>query len=627
MQIWQHRHPLLTRGYWRRNFAWVFAWPVLCLGLLLTMWGSQHQTKVKEANGRPPGAGEIGKLAQDYADRLRSAVFDIQRGMDAIALEHAASKGSSAQGDGPYHTGCLPELVSSVTLADSDGIRHLHVPPCTLNSSPSSGASSGFPSFAMQILLTENHALLRLVLSGYVTPSLHISADVDANRLLSATRPPALPEGAHAFLFSRDGTLLAPRHMSMARPGRNTSFSDTDDSDGRLTLKPADASQHPAGNDPDARQPVVDLPLVIALDSSPEDVRAQTIAYGMTLQHFATWAIGALLSFGAIATGLTVCLTLRHHREQEEREAYRLATEGSQESFYLLRALFNARGEIVDFRLIDCNQSAAALFGLKREKFLGATVSSFYQGDYFRRMMDIYLHAMDKGVFEDEYRVPRDSPLVHSQWLHRRFVRSGINLAMTVRDITDAKLYQHQLLRMANEDALTRLPNRHWLMGYLPEALHEATRQGTMLALFFIDLDGFKAINDTHGHAAGDAVLNEVAARMTSMLRSEDRAVRLGGDEFMFLIEQVRSIDLLVEIAKRATESLNQPVPIPGATAHVGASIGISVFPHDGTDGETLLINADRAMYVIKNAGKGSFCFYSDIDGSGNGNGNGKATG
>jgi diguanylate cyclase (GGDEF)-like protein len=132
-----------------------------------------------------------------------------------------------------------------------------------------------------------------------------------------------------------------------------------------------------------------------------------------------------------------------------------------------------------------------------------------------------------------------------------------------------------------------------------------------MLALLFVDLDDFKNINDTLGHAAGDELLQAVAARLQSMLRPQDNVVRLGGDEFTIILEQVASHADVARVADRIMKSLGAPFSLSGGSSHVvHASIGISVFPHDGNDGEALLKHADIAMYAAKTSGKGHYEFY-----------------
>jgi diguanylate cyclase (GGDEF)-like protein len=176
--------------------------------------------------------------------------------------------------------------------------------------------------------------------------------------------------------------------------------------------------------------------------------------------------------------------------------------------------------------------------------------------------------------------------------------------------LNEKKLHEHALWRMANEDALTSLPNRHWLNNILPDTLQRAHLAGNQLALFFIDLDDFKNVNDTQGHAAGDALLCEVASRLRSVLRPSDHVVRLGGDEFNVILDPVESIEDISFVASRINDVLRQPFEFLHARSTINASIGITVFPRDGEDAETLLKNSDIAMYHAKAQGKGNFRFY-----------------
>lgn len=170
--------------------------------------------------------------------------------------------------------------------------------------------------------------------------------------------------------------------------------------------------------------------------------------------------------------------------------------------------------------------------------------------------------------------------------------------------------HERELWRMANEDALTSLPNRHWFKSILPDTLERARFAGNKLALLFIDLDDFKNINDTMGHAAGDALLCEVAQRLRSVLRPSDHVVRLGGDEFTVILDPVDNVCDVSYVATRINEVLMQPFESLQGRNTVGASIGITLFPRDGEDAETLLKNADIAMYHAKEQGKCDFRFF-----------------
>ncbi|MDE2431210.1 MAG: EAL domain-containing protein, partial [Burkholderiales bacterium] len=227
----------------------------------------------------------------------------------------------------------------------------------------------------------------------------------------------------------------------------------------------------------------------------------------------------------------------------------------------------------------------------------------------FNILMEIYSKAMASGYYEDEYEIPEKSPL-NMHWARRRLARSGTGLAVTIQDISSRKENEENLQRLANQDGLTGLYNRHWLLNFLPQAIRRAQINQHMLALLFIDLDGFKNVNDTQGHAAGDDLLKLVASRLQSVLRPTDNVVRLGGDEFVVLLEPVQRESKPARVSERITDAFKQPFWWNGEKHHVGASIGISLYPRDGEDTETLLKNADIAMYSVKASGKGSYSFF-----------------
>ncbi len=138
-------------------------------------------------------------------------------------------------------------------------------------------------------------------------------------------------------------------------------------------------------------------------------------------------------------------------------------------------------------------------------------------------------------------------------------------------------------------------------------ALRQAGRNGSKLALLFVDLDGFKSVNDTCGHDAGDAVLCAAASRMLARLRASDTVARIGGDEFLILLPDMKDAAAAGPIARSLIESLSAPYPACGNTVSIGASIGIAIYPDDGLTGAELRRMADAAMYEAKRHGKGSF--------------------
>jgi diguanylate cyclase (GGDEF)-like protein len=178
------------------------------------------------------------------------------------------------------------------------------------------------------------------------------------------------------------------------------------------------------------------------------------------------------------------------------------------------------------------------------------------------------------------------------------------------RRVVESKEHARELSRLANEDPLTALPNRNWLMSYLPTALARANDNDRMLALLYLDLDGFKSVNDSLGHLAGDELLRAAALRMRSALKPSDNIARHGGDEFIIIIEQVSSESDASNVAHRMAEVLKNPFELSHGRNEVGASIGISLYPRDGSSAEELLKKSDLALYQAKSAGKGHFRFY-----------------
>ena len=179
------------------------------------------------------------------------------------------------------------------------------------------------------------------------------------------------------------------------------------------------------------------------------------------------------------------------------------------------------------------------------------------------------------------------------------------------RDITQQKQAEERIQYLATHDSLTSLPNRAWFSELLNLALHTARRYDRKLAVLFIDLDRFKIINDTLGHEAGDTLLREVAGRLTRCLRASDVVARLGGDEFVVMVQEVEEAEQAAAVARKILAEVIEPITIMGQPCRVTASIGICLFPSDALDEQTLMKNADIAMYLAKEEGKNNYQFYS----------------
>lgn len=211
----------------------------------------------------------------------------------------------------------------------------------------------------------------------------------------------------------------------------------------------------------------------------------------------------------------------------------------------------------------------------------------------------------DGSTFHEEKTI---TPLRDGKGVITHYIASG-------KDVSDRVKAQEKLEYLAHHDVLTGLPNRALLADRIEQALARARRDNSAMAVMFLDLDGFKAINDTAGHQVGDRLLAEIANRLRAAVRENDTVARLGGDEFAIILEGTKSMSSVGGIARKLLYSLASPVHVDGADLYVTTSIGVSRFPRDGEDVHTLLRKADSAMYRAKEAGKNTFRFYSQLEG------------
>jgi diguanylate cyclase (GGDEF)-like protein len=195
----------------------------------------------------------------------------------------------------------------------------------------------------------------------------------------------------------------------------------------------------------------------------------------------------------------------------------------------------------------------------------------------------------------------------------------GIVYETTAIDVTEMRRHEIELQRARDTavensliDSLTELPNRRMLMESLPAIIENAKRRRNSGALLYIDLDRFKPVNDSLGHAAGDDVLVHIANTMRSLVRKGDSLARLGGDEFMIILPDLDTGERAARVAEGLLHAIDIPISLLGHEVHVSASIGISIFPADAAQMEELIVQADMAMYAAKHLGGNQFIFYSD---------------
>jgi diguanylate cyclase (GGDEF)-like protein/PAS domain S-box-containing protein len=180
-------------------------------------------------------------------------------------------------------------------------------------------------------------------------------------------------------------------------------------------------------------------------------------------------------------------------------------------------------------------------------------------------------------------------------------------------DIAERKRAEEKLHHLAHYDVLTGLPNRTLFLDRLEREIKKSNRSGLALTLLYIDLDQFKEVNDTLGHHVGDALLVDAARRIVACVRVSDTVARLGGDEFTVILEELSDSSRVERVAQDVIKTLTEPFQVGGETVYVSASIGITIYPTDAADAESLLKNADQAMYVAKNSGRNRFSYFTSL--------------
>ncbi len=613
---------LLTRyAYLRDYFGAILLWPIGCVLLALIVWGiTLSKISADKAEAERGATALATSLSNGYSEQLARTIEQI----DALTLnlkyywEH--NSGEIDLQD-QLRQGLYPpssDLYLTIINRDGMGVAstlggpqinvsdrayfqfHRSHPEAGLRLDPSLsvGRRSGRAVIRFTRRLNNVDGTFAGLVSVGVEPSF-LSSFNDENSL----KP-------HDFISVRhdDGSLLVSEKGENIRGGQVHLQPPVFKTDTGVRRMPGEKYK-----DGEARilawHRLPGYPLVSYVGLSEKDLYA---GQEETATSYRQIASAASLLFLILALGgmhFSSRLAWRKKQADEVRKTYHLAIDDAREGFYMVRALYAEDNVLEDFLIEDCNERGASLVGRSKKTLIGSRISTVNLGQDAQQCLSIYRRAMEIGFYEDEFQFVDAQPGQPS-WVHRRLVRSQTGLAVTLRDISETKEHEQLLLTMANTDALTGLPNRYWLINFLPTALRNAKNRDAILAIFFIDLDNFKNVNDTLGHAMGDKLLRLAAARLKSMLRAEDHVIRLGGDEFTVLLNSVVNNEEVVQVAARITESFRESFNLLGREMHVGTSIGISLFPQDGVEPDALIQKADIAMYAAKDEGKGTFHFY-----------------
>ncbi|MRR36136.1 diguanylate cyclase, partial [bacterium] len=268
-----------------------------------------------------------------------------------------------------------------------------------------------------------------------------------------------------------------------------------------------------------------------------------------------------------------------------------------------------------DWTIISVNPALCVLLGYCETELLGSPFSRIAATGAEER--ELLREMARKGQVPDRELIYLASngtpiPVSFSGAVMRNPTGDVVGIVCIAHDISERKRAEEEIRQLAFYDPLTRLPNRSLFQDRLGQALHRSSTDGGMVALLFLDLDRFKDINDTLGHACGDQLLVAVADRLGRGLRPSDFLARLGGDEFVFLVGGLRDKRSAGSFAHSILELLNTPFDIDGKELFISTSIGIALSPDDGVDGDTLLTHADMALYAAKEQGRNAFSFFSE---------------
>ena len=276
----------------------------------------------------------------------------------------------------------------------------------------------------------------------------------------------------------------------------------------------------------------------------------------------------------------------------------------------------NEAGEILGF-----NPAAEQIFGYKQQEILGKNLNMLMP-EPFQSEHDSYLNrymqtgqAKIIGVCGREMiAVRKNGEQFPMELSASEMILGGQRYFIgIVRDITERKQAEEKLAYLAHYDYLTDLPNRALFLENLEHDISLAKRNNYKVAVLFLDLDGFKKVNDTLGHDAGDMLLRGVSKRLKDAIRASDTVARVGGDEFIFVLNVIGSDGDAALMANKIIMALSDPFELKGQRSHVGGSIGISLYPEGSQDPETLIKQADNAMYLAKQSGKNTYKFYQDV--------------
>lgn len=584
-------------------------------GTALALWES-HAAQAAEA--RLAAANVAQTLAVNVAARLKLADNALQSAV--LLLQARPSRSAPTPADIDAITQAQQAVVPGLTqwqLADAEG-RVLYGSSQPALAGPARDAFEAARQAPTRLAVSDSLspaddarwglmlARARLDPDGHVTGA--VLARLATDQLSADFR--------HADLGLEGAVALRTRHLTLlARqaPGDGSEVPGLGSAQASAELRAALAARPDRGSFV-ARNALDGVERVTAYEAVP-GYPLLVLAGLSTQEYFSPWAHQAWV-FGGLALGqcgliLGAAWVIYRAQARQVHARHRVAQLAAERGALLDNDLV-PMVRLRERREVWHNRALAEMFGYADDELKGQSARLFYPDDAaFERAGRGYHRMPASGRFRAQVQMVRKNGSRLWVDLSGTFLPGGDTLWLMV-DITAVKEREEQARHLALHDALTGLPNRHLLQERLAFLLRDAERQNSPLAVCYLDLDGFKAVNDERGHDAGDALLQAVAQRLNDQRRGNDVVARLGGDEFVVVFSHLDTPAGEVRAVERLMQCFDAPFTLPdGSTVPLGASVGVALFPAHGKEAQDLLTRADQAMLAGKRAGKGRWTLHS----------------